>query len=74
MTDPASAIRRQVDELIEAQISTLKQSSSLTSSELTEYHGRSAKISKLFAELDRSKTLPPYPNRRHHPSLFSDLT
>jgi hypothetical protein len=70
MTDPASAIKRQVDDLIQLQISTLRQSSSMSPSDLTEYHTRSAKIRILFRELDRRKPLPPYPvHRRPHPAL-----
>jgi hypothetical protein len=72
MTDPASAIKRLVDDLIHQQISTLRKSSSLTPSELTEYQTRSAKIKILFAELDRRKPLPSFPVRRTnrlHPAL-----
>ena len=61
MTDPASAIQRQVDDLIQLQILTLRQSTLLTPSELTEYHARSAEIRRLFLELDRRRPLPPYP-------------
>jgi len=74
MTDPASAIKRQVDDLIQLQIMALNQSSSLSASELAEYHDRHSKISRLVRELDRSKTLPDYPvhkskHRLLHPSL-----
>ena len=53
MTDPASAIKREVLQLIDLQIETLKQESSLDSSQLLEYQTRSAKIRMLYAELDR---------------------
>jgi hypothetical protein len=73
MTEPASAIKRQVDDLIRLQISTLMQSSSLTASDLAEYRARSAQINRLFRELDRSKPLPPVPvhksKHRIHPGL-----
>lgn len=67
MTGPASTIKRQIDDLIELQIITLKRSSSLSPSELTDYHARYARISRLFIELDRSRPLPPNPilKRRH---------
>ena len=72
MTDPASVVKLQVDDLIELQIVALK-SSPLTSSELTDFHARSAQINRLFGELDRAKQLPPYPvhksKHRLHPSL-----
>jgi len=51
MTDPGSAIKRQLDDLIQLQVSTLKRSGPLTSRELVEYHERSTEISKLFEEL-----------------------
>jgi hypothetical protein len=68
MTDPA--VKHRVDALIELQIFTLRRSSSLTPSELIEYHARSAKIRELFAELDGCTPLPPYPihkSRHRHP-------
>jgi hypothetical protein len=52
-TDPASAIKREVLQLIDLQIETLKQESSLDSSQLLEYQARSAKIRTLYSELDR---------------------
>ena len=74
MTTPASAIKRQVDDLIQLQIIALKESSSLSPSDLAEYHDRHSKISRLVKELDRSKPLPDYPvhkskHRLLHPSL-----
>jgi len=47
MTDPASAIKHEVLQLIDVQIETLKQESSLDSSQLLEYQARSAKIRTL---------------------------
>jgi hypothetical protein len=61
MADPASVLRREVDHLIHAQIIALQQPRSLTASELADYHERSAKISKLYCEMDREKPLPPMP-------------
>jgi hypothetical protein len=72
MTDPASVIKLQVDDLIQLQIIALK-SSPLTSSELTDSHARSAQLNRLFGGLDRARPLPPYPvhksKHRLHPSL-----
>ncbi len=53
VTDPAPAIRHEVQELVQLQIDTLKQKSSLTSSQLWEYHSRSVKINALYGELDK---------------------
>lgn len=68
MTDPASAIKRQVDDLVRLQIIALRQSSPLTGSQLMEYHARFVEINRLFGELDRTKPLPPYPihKSKHH--------
>jgi hypothetical protein len=52
MTTPASAIKRQVDDLIQLQIIALKESSSLSPSDLAEYHDRHSTISRLVKELD----------------------
>lgn len=52
MTDPASAIRREVDQLVELQIQTFKQESHLSPSQMLDYHGRSDQISRLYRELD----------------------
>ena len=60
MTDPASAIRREVDVLMEMQITTLGQRVPLTPLELSVYHARSAKLRKLLAELDATRPVPPY--------------
>jgi hypothetical protein len=52
IADPA-AIKREVLQLIDLQIETLKQESSLDSSQLNDYQARSEKIRKLYEELDR---------------------
>jgi len=52
MTDPAFAIKNQVQQLVEVQIDTLRKSSSLTSWELDEYHPRSERITTLYGKLD----------------------
>ena len=51
--DPASAIKREVHLLIDLQIETLKQDSSLNSAQLLDYRARSARIRSLYGELDR---------------------
>jgi len=53
ITDPASAIKREVDQLIDLQIETLRRDSSLNSSELLDYSARSRRIRSLYGELDR---------------------
>jgi len=53
VTDPASGIRHEVQQLIQLQIDTLRLESSLTSSELWEYHSRSQRITELYRELDQ---------------------
>jgi hypothetical protein len=53
ITDPASAIKQEVLQLIDLQIETLKQKSSLDSSQLKDYQARSERIRKLHGELDR---------------------
>jgi hypothetical protein len=53
ITDPASAIKREVLQLIDLQIATLRRDSSLNSSELIDYKARSEKIRTLYVELDR---------------------
>jgi hypothetical protein len=53
ITDPASAIKREVLQLIDFQIETLRRDSSLNSSELIDYKARSEKIRTLYVELDR---------------------
>lgn len=53
MTDPATAIQREVHDLISSQIETLRRPSFLSDSELTEYRGRAERIENLFSVLDR---------------------
>jgi hypothetical protein len=53
MTHPASTIRREVNQLVELQIQTFRQESSLTSSDLLDYGLRAGKIRTLYQELDR---------------------
>jgi len=52
MTDPASAIKREVFQLIELQIETLKREGRLTDSDLEQYRARSGEIARLYRELD----------------------
>jgi len=58
MTDPAFAIKGQVECLVEIQIDALGEQSFLTSSEIDEYYARSEKISALYRELDTMKRNP----------------
>lgn len=53
MTDPATAIKREVLQLVELQIETLRQKGCLTDSELEHYRARSEKIARLYQEIDR---------------------
>ena len=53
VTDAASGIRHEVQQLIQLQIDTLHLESSLTSPELWEYHSRSQRITALYRELDQ---------------------
>jgi hypothetical protein len=53
MTDPPSAIRREVLHLIDLQIATLRQQSSLDSFELQDFRARSERLRRLYEELDR---------------------
>ena len=53
MTDPASAIKRQVHQLVDLQIETLRQPCRLTASDLSDYRVRSEKITTLYRELDQ---------------------
>ena len=53
MTDPATAIRREVLQLIELQIETLRRDGRLTDCDLEQYRARSGKLSHLYQELDR---------------------
>ncbi len=53
MTDPASAIKNEVDQLIELQIQTLRRGSSLETTDLLDYSVRAERIRTLYQELDR---------------------
>jgi hypothetical protein len=55
MTDPASAIKREVHQLVDLQIQTLRQPSSLTTSDLLDYRVRSKKLTVLYQELDQTR-------------------
>jgi hypothetical protein len=62
MTDPASAIKHEVQQLVDLQIETLRQPSCLTTTDLSDYRERSEKITTLYRELDqvrRSNFEPP---------------
>jgi hypothetical protein len=52
MTDPAFAIKNEVQQLVDVQIETLRKPALLTSSELDEYRSRSARITMLYRRLD----------------------
>jgi hypothetical protein len=53
ITEPASAIEREVLQLIDLQIATLQQESSLDSSQLQDFRARSKRLRELYEELDR---------------------
>jgi len=53
LTDPAPDLKREVHQLVDLQIQTLKQQSALTSSQLLDYKKRSERIRLLYSELDR---------------------
>jgi len=53
VADPASGIRHEVQQLIQLQIDILRLKSSLTSSQLWEYHLRFQRITALYRELDQ---------------------
>jgi len=63
ITHSISAIKRDVLQLIDLQIETLKQESSLDASQLDEYQARSERIRKLYEVLDRL-ALTQYLSRR----------
>lgn len=65
MTDPAPALRREVDALIHAQITILNQARPITASELADFRARSEKIRALFKAMDLSQPLPGAPVRKH---------
>jgi hypothetical protein len=53
MTDPATAIKREVLQLVDRQIETLRHEGRMTDSALVDYHTRSEKIIQLYQEMDR---------------------
>jgi hypothetical protein len=55
MIDSAPAIKREVHQLIDLQIETLRQPSCLTTSDLLNYRVRSEKIAVLYQELDEMR-------------------
>ena len=55
MTDPASAIKREVHQLVDRQIETLRKPSGLNTSDLSDYRERSEKIITLYRELDQMR-------------------
>ncbi len=58
MTDPDSAIKREVRQLVDLQIEMLRQPSCLTTSDLLDYRVRSQKIVVLYQELDQIPASP----------------
>jgi hypothetical protein len=61
MTDPATAIKREVFQLVDQQIETLRREGHLTDSDLDQFRLRSGRISDLYQEHDRivrSRTSP----------------
>lgn len=53
MTDPAAAIKREVFQLIDQQIETLRREGHLSDSDLDQLRLRSGRISDLYQEHDR---------------------
>jgi hypothetical protein len=53
MTDPATAIKREVFQLIDLQIEILRRQGHLTDHDLDEYRMRSGEITRLYQEHDR---------------------
>jgi hypothetical protein len=64
MTDPAPVLRREVDALIQTQITTLNQAKPLTELKLADFRARCEKIRALFKAVDLSKPLPEEPVRK----------
>ena len=58
VTNPVSGIRHEAQQLNYLQIDTLRLESSLTSSELCEYHSRSRGFTALHKELDQIRQRP----------------
>jgi hypothetical protein len=53
MTDPATAIKREVFHLIDQQIETLRREGHLTDTDLDQFRLRSGRISDLYQKHDR---------------------
>ena len=53
ITEPATDIKREVLQLVDLQIATLRQDSSLDSSLLQDFRARSKRLRELYEELDR---------------------
>jgi hypothetical protein len=51
--EPATDIKREVLQLIDLQIATLRQESSLDSSQLQDFRARSKRLRELYEEIDR---------------------
>lgn len=66
MLGPASAIKRELDNLVQLQINVLKREESLSMHEINEYQDRAARIKTLTEELDRDKPVPRYSVIRKH--------
>jgi hypothetical protein len=65
MTDAATAIKREVFQLIDQQIEILRQEGHLTDSDLDQFRLRSGRISDLYQQLDcivrnRMSPFPPF--------------
>ena len=57
ITEPASAIKREVLQLIDLQIATLRQQSSPDSFQLEDFRARSERLRGLYEELDRKSVV-----------------
>jgi hypothetical protein len=53
MTDPATALKREVFHLIDQQIEILRREGGLSDLDLDEYRSRSGEITRLYGDLDR---------------------
>jgi hypothetical protein len=65
MTDPASAISRRLDELIQRQINALQHAADLTDTKLYEFRVSIAEIYQLFDELNQAKPMRSWPTHSH---------
>ena len=53
VTDPAFPIKREVLQLVDVRIDTLRREGCLTTSDLADCHTRSEKITELYHQIDR---------------------